>query len=150
MKENRKKIVPDKLFAKLWNDAEKIDDRNAFIRKYSSITSEHYINFKRKYSLEFDEVLHMLNEIHAKQHMSFKDIIDAAGKRKAEISNTFCIPVRTVEDWYAGKNKCASYIRLMLLKHFYLINLGKYIYLESDEERKTKKPNVYKKTRTGV
>ena len=74
---------------------------------------------------------------------SFRNILDKAGVKKSEIANTFCIPIRTIEDWYTGKNICPAYIRLMLIRHYYLINLGKYVYLDSEQKRKLNKPKVY-------
>ena len=140
----RKRIIPNKIFVKLWRGAEKECDKREYIRKYSSATSNDYINFK-SIGLEYEEVLYLLNEIHDKQHLEFKEILEAVRKRKSDIANTFCIPIRTVEEWYTGKNKCASYIRLMMLKHYRLFEFGKYIYLESDEEYEKNKPSVYKK-----
>lgn len=140
----RKRIIPDKIFSKLWRGAEKEDDKKEYIRKYSSVSSENYTNLKL-IGLEYEEGLYLLSEIYDKQKMEFKTILEAAGKRKSDISTTFCIPIRTVEEWYNGKNKCASYIRLMLLKHYHLLNLGKYIYMENEEEYERSKPAVYKK-----
>lgn len=141
----RKKIVPNRLFKKLWMDAEKITDKREFVNKYLSTLSKEYVDFKKIVGLEHEESVMLLNEIYEKQHMTFKEILNEAGKRKADIVNTFCIPIRTVEEWYTGKNKCAGYVRFMLLKHYRLISLGKYIYLESEEEYNEIKPHVYKK-----
>lgn len=147
MKANRRKVIPNNIFSKLWKDAEKIKTEQEFLRKYSSTISCDYINFKKKYELEYEETLTMLREIYRKQNMSFKEITDMALKRKCEIAETFSIPIRTVEDWYSGRNKCPSYIRLMILRYYFLIDLGKYIYTEYDVEHNKNKPAVYKKAR---
>lgn len=144
-RKGRKRILPDRLFYKLWTDAEKFEDKKEFIAKYTSPGSSSYIEFKRKYGMEYEEGLALLNEIYVKQHMSFKELLEVTGKRKADISNTFCIPIRTVEDWYAETNKCSSYIRLMIIRQYHLLRLGKYIYLESEVEYFDNKPGVYKK-----
>lgn len=142
----RKKIVPDRLFNKLWTDAEKAESKEGFIRKYTSTMSSSCIDFKRRYGLEYDESVFLLSEIYDKQHMTFSEILEKAKKRKADVANAFCIPIRTVEDWYVGTNKCSSYIRLMLLRQYHLLNLGKYIYAECEEEYKENEPAIYKKS----
>lgn len=144
----RKKVIPDRLFNKLWTGAEKTNSKEEFIKKYTSPSSTEYVPFKKKFGIEYEESVILLSEIYDKQLMNFKEILVAAGKRKADISNTFCIPIRTVEEWYSGKNKCASYIRLMFIRQYHLLKLGKYIYTESEEKYKTSAPNVYEKKST--
>ena len=45
---------------------------------------------------------------------SVRDIVAAAGMTQRAFAERFCIPIRTVEDWCAGKRECSIYIRLML------------------------------------
>lgn len=146
----RMKILPDNLFSTLWSEAEKHDDKSEYINKFTSYTSKDVIRFKANYDIEIEEAYNVLSEIFDKQHMTFKEILEAAGKTKAEISHSFCIPYRTVEDWYRGKAKCASYIRLSILRQYHLINLGKHIYTELEEEYKTSKPAVYRKQKNNL
>lgn len=103
-----------------------------YIDSFTSPLSNTYINFHKKYKLDELQVINMLENIYRAVHLSVKDIIEMSGKRKADIGYIFCIPIRTLEDWYSEKNKCPSYTRLMMIRKFGLLNLGKYIYLESD------------------
>ena len=139
----RKRVLPNLVFKKLWDGADKCDDKTSYINKYTLLTSKDVIKFKTMYNIEIEEAYDLLSEIYEKQHMSFKDILELAGKRKADISNTFCVPIRTVENWYNG-GSCTSYMRLEILRHYHLINLGKQIYTEYEEEYQALKPSVYK------
>ena len=126
------RIIPDRIFYKLWKAADNDVKIYDYLDSFTSPLSETYINFYKKYKLDELQTLNMLENIYKAAHLSVKDIIDATGMRKAEIGYMFCIPIRTLEDWYIGKNKCPSYARLMMIKKFGLLNLGKYIYLKSD------------------
>lgn len=140
----KKRIVPDRLFSLLWNEAEKSKSKSEYLKKYTLVSSASCIDFK-KYRIGYDEGVAMLSEIYEKANMSFREIVAMAEKKKADISNTFCIPIRTVEEWYSGKNKCNSYIRLLLIRQYHLLNLGKFIYTEAEEEFKNTVPSTYKK-----
>lgn len=144
-RQNRKKILPDRLFAVLWNGAEKSKDKTDYIRQYTMPGSTEYIEFSKKYGIDYEDAITMLNEIYDKNKLSVKEILTMAGKKKAQAANTFCVPIRTMEDWHAGKSSCAPYIRLLMLKQYHLLSLGKYIYLEAEEEYKNTFPEVYKK-----
>lgn len=126
------RIIPDKIFYKLWKAAESHIKIYEFIDSFTSPLSNTYIDFRKKYKLDELQVIKMLENIYRAAHLSVREIIDASGKRKADIGYIFCIPIRTLEDWCSGKNKCPSYARLMMIRKFELLNLGKYIYLESD------------------
>lgn len=141
----RIRLLPDKLFSTLWSEAEKHNDKSEYINKFTSFTSKNVIRFKAKYDIEIEEAYNLLSEIYDKQHMTFKEILEASDKTKAEISHSFCIPIKTIDDWYTGRRKSPSYIRLNILRQYHLINLGKYIYTELEEEYKTSKPSVYRK-----
>ncbi len=140
---SRLKVLPDRVFSRLWNAAEKADSKSSYIKEFTNPMSENYIDFNRKYEIDPEAASIMLSEIYEKSHMTFKEIITKAGKRKADISNIFCIPIRTVEEWYTGNNKCNGYIRLMLLKRFHMLSMGKYITTESDREFKESMPRTY-------
>lgn len=146
-KQNRLKILPDKIFQELWNRAESKKDSSAdeYVSYFLSAKSEGRIDFYRKYSIDEITAGELLTNIYEANRLSFRSILNEAKVKKAEISRIFCIPIRTIEDWYSDKNKCPSYIRLMLLRHYYLIYLGKYITLESEQRRKELKPSTYNK-----
>ena len=141
----RMRIIPDRLFYIFWQEAEKTENKTDYIRKFTLVGSSDYVDFIGKYHLEYEEGVSMLNEIYDKAKLSFKEILQLAKKKKADISNTFCIPIRTVEDWYSGKSKCNAYIRLALLRQYHLLFLGKYIRTEAENEFKQTIPSVYKK-----
>lgn len=126
------RVIPDRVFYILWKAAETSVKIYEFIDSYTSPLSETYIDFHKKYRLEELQTIKMLESIYNAAHLSIKDIIEASGKKKAEIGYIFCINIRTLEDWCAGKNKSPSYVRLMMIRKFGLLNLGKYIYLESE------------------
>ena len=56
----------------------------------------------------------VLGEIYDACHRSVRDIVAAAGMTQRAFAERFCIPLRTVEDWCAGKRECSIYIRLMM------------------------------------
>lgn len=145
----RVKIIPDKLFNKLWKTANKTNDKQIYIRYFTSTISKDYVNFE-KYNLSYMEFSYLLSIIYDNSKLTFKDILLNNKIRKCDISNIFCIPIRTVEEWYTGNNKCPDYIRLMILRHYYLFNLGKYIYIESEVKREQDKPHIYNKQTTEV
>lgn len=138
------RIIPDRIFYKLWKAAEKEIKIYKFIDSFTSPLSDTYIDFRKKCKLDELQTIKMLENIYKVAHLSVREIIDASGKKKAEIGYVFCIPIRTLEDWCSGKNKCPSYVRLMLIRKFELLNLGKYIYLESDNHTVY---NAYKDSR---
>ena len=47
-------------------------------------------------------------------HKSVKDIAAEAGMTQRELAERFCIPLRTVEDWCAGKRTPPDYVRVMM------------------------------------
>lgn len=126
------RIIPDRVFYKLWKAAEKDLQIYEYIDLFTSPLSNDYIGFRKKYKLNEIQTIDMLKNIYKAAKLSAKDIIDASGRRKADIGYIFCIPIRTLEDWYSGRNKCPSYVRLMMIRKFELFTLGKYIYIESD------------------
>lgn len=55
-----------------------------------------------------------LGEIYDACNRSVRDIVAAAGMTQRAFAERFCIPLRTVEDWCAGRRECALYMRLMM------------------------------------
>lgn len=87
----------------------------------------------------------MLSNIYEAVNMPFDELIKKTGKKKSQIRDIFCIPQRTVEDWCYGKAKPNQSIKLMILRKFHLLHLGKYIHVQSEIEFAELKPRVYKK-----
>lgn len=47
-------------------------------------------------------------------HKSVKDIAAETGMTQRKLADRFCIPLRTVEDWCAGKRTPPDYVRMMM------------------------------------
>ena len=60
------------------------------------------------------ERIAVLGEIYEACHRSVRDIVAVSGLTQRAFAERFCIPLRTVEDWCAGKRECAVYLRLMM------------------------------------
>lgn len=144
VKHSRIKTVPDAVFDRLWTDAACYADKNAYIDAYTNPAYASYINFT-KYGISTLEAYDMLKEIHRYANMDIREIIDLTGQGKARLSHVFCIPKRTIENWYYGKRECAGYFKLMLLRQYHLLRLGKYIMVESDRTFLETVPGVYEK-----
>lgn len=138
MKQNtrRTKIISDKDFDKLWKNALKSENENEFV----SICQDIKFN---KYNITYDVFIFMLHDIFKCAKLSFSEILDQNHYKKSRLSHAFCIPIRTVEDWYSGVNKCPDYIRLMLLRYFNMFNLGKYIKVECVNNYDISVPRIY-------
>lgn len=141
----RVKIIPDREFHRLWDQAKRYSVSDDYIKAMIGDIGENPCMNYKKYHLDYVEYLDMLRLIYEMSVLTFRGILEQTGKRKSEISHIFCIPIRTVEEWYTGGNSCPVYIRLMLLKHFHLFNLGKYIKLESEVEYFATFPAIYEK-----
>lgn len=140
----RLRILPDKAFRKIWDKANSGLTLEEYMRIFTgSSAGKPYVDFKRYY-IDYVESLDLLKAVYEAAQLSFFDILQKSGKRKSEISDMFCIPIRTIEEWYSGKNRCSTYIRLMLLKQFHLLSLGnKYIKLESEVLFLSSMPSIY-------
>lgn len=134
-------IIPDKLFHKLWD----ISINNQFNSEYEYLT---YIreNIKiKKHNIDLVILFDIAAKIYKLSGLTFKEILDQANIKQMTISDTFCVPIKTIMNWYAGKRDCPAYIRLMILKQYHLLNLGKYVHLQSEINYFKTIPNVYEK-----
>lgn len=102
--------MTDKLFNKLWKDALDQPNKEIFLAEYG------YPDWFDEISQDPQEISEILGNIHDVAQMSLKEIIKKAGMTQAAFSTKFCIPIRTVEDWASGKNKCRDYDRLMFCR----------------------------------
>ena len=142
MQKKRIKIIPDRIFHKLWTEAEKYVDYEDYVS--ACISNSKLFNYKA-HGLDYPEYAGMLKNIHKLRNYKLRDISETASKKKSELSHIFCIPIRTIEAWYSQINEMPSYILLMMLKHFHMFELGKYIRLESEIEYIETKPAIYAK-----
>jgi hypothetical protein len=132
------------VFDLLWTNACIFQDQGTYIHTYTNPVSEEYVNFTR-YGISYQESCLMLKELYRLGHLSMKEIIDLSGRCKADLAHEFCMPVRTIENWYYGKRECAPYFRLLLLRQYHLIRLGKYITTESAKRFLETVPGIYDK-----
>lgn len=143
MRKSRLIQIPDKLFHKIWE----ISSKNREMTQeelIKHINAGKTIDYK-KYGLDYVKFCYLIVKIKKYEEFSFKEIMEMAGKRKIDISDIFCVPIRTVEEWYTGNNKCPAYMRLIMLKQFHLLHLDKYMKLKSEIEYKESKPKIYDK-----
>ena len=62
----------------------------------------------------FEARLAAVGRIWDAAHKSVKQIAADAGMTQRKLAERFCIPVRTIEDWCAGKRTPPDYVRLMM------------------------------------
>ncbi len=137
MGRNKKKSITPKIFHKLWDAACKSPDRSEYVRDI--LRSGRFR--PESCDLKYDEAVTLLLDIHRLSTTSFKDILGKIKKRKCEISDLYCIPIRTVEEWYSGGNKCPGYVRLMIMRDFGILDLGVDI-KEKKKEEKRENPKI--------
>lgn len=91
-------------FYSIWTDALKAEDETCFIsmKGHTSDTS-------------------FLATVYKVAHMSLRQICEASGLSQRAFAQRYCIPLRTVEDWCAGKRTPPDYIRLMIAESLGLI-----------------------------
>lgn len=146
-KKRRIRVLPDRTFSILWTYANKQKQlsKDEYVKVFLSHESSHYIPFYRLYEIDELSARDMLCAVYDAAKKTFRELLEEANIKKADCSYIFCIPIRTVEDWYSNKSSCNAYIRLMLIRHFYLLNLGNYIYLQSEMDRQACRPRIYQK-----
>ena len=100
------------IFSALWGEALTATDRDAFVSDWtlSSIWGDDPDDDIPQDRADY------IGRIWDAAHMSIKDICDTAGLTQRQLSTNFCIPYRTVQDWYGGRRQAPDYIRLMLIR----------------------------------
>lgn len=106
-----------KLFEKIWADALAQPDKELYIMEYG------YPDWFGGISQDPDEIIAILGNIHDVAHMDLRAILKAAGLKQVDLCRRYGIPKRTVDDWVAGRNRCADYMRLLLARDLGLINI---------------------------
>lgn len=103
--------MTDKQFYLIYTEALAATDRDAFVSDWalSSIWGD-----------DADEDIQSRAEEIRKTwdvaHMSVQDLCSRAGIGQSELSRKFCIPLRTVQNWFGGQNRCPQYIILMMAR----------------------------------
>lgn len=139
------KIIPNKIFYQMWIEVQNVETVEDYVSALTSYQSDKRIQFD-KYRINYSESYLLLKNIYEAHCLSFREILEKAGIKKSQASYEFCIPIRTIEDWYSGKNKCPSYIKLSIIRAYRLLDLGKYIYLQSEIEYLNRKKPIYNKS----
>ena len=139
----RAKIIPDPLFYELWNVSYGCNSHEDFFSTILKNPPKGFKNFMTDYKVTSGLMMTILEKIYDFSHMSAKEVFEKTGKKKAELRDIFCIPLRTLEDWCYNKSHIPTYAKLMMLKHFHLLNLGNQVYLESEVIHEYTKPKVY-------
>ena len=140
---HRKKVISNRSFAEIWTASKEAKSfrelcNMAYESKHFSpsyLDKNNNINLKEFYIL--------LENIYMAYNMSFKEIMSKAGVTNSMVRDLFCIPEKSIEAWKSGRNKCPDYVRLMMLRYYHLINLGKYIYSEDFDYYINTIPKVY-------
>ncbi len=136
-KRNRRlKILPDRIFHRIWNLALSEDDKAIFLAKMITGDGKNVIR-PQKYRIDAVLWYDVLRGIFDAAHMDMAEIVKSSGRKKADISHYFCIPIRTLEDWCSARSNPPAYVRLMLIREFDLLNIGENVRLETEDREKT-------------
>jgi hypothetical protein len=143
---HRKKILSNRSFAAIWDAASKAGSyRELCNMAYDS----KYFNpsyLEKKSGLSMKEVYVVLENVYKAYNMRFDEIMKEAGTTNSKLRDSFCIPEKSIEAWKSGRNRCPDYIRLMLLRYYHLLKLGKYIYTEEYDNYLKTIPKVYEES----
>lgn len=144
MKNNRRKILSNKAFHAIWDKASKVDTYEELKQKIQEDKKASTNALKKNSGITYDEALFIYKALYECYNTSFAEIMKLASVSNSEIRDIFNIPIRSIEEWKSGRNRCPDYIRLMLLRYFHLISLGKHIYSEDQVVYLSTLPKVYK------
>lgn len=71
------------------------------------------------YAAEFGDKARILWDVAC---LPFRDFLALTEFNRARLARRFCIPLRTVDDWLAGKRNPPPYVRLLLAECTGIIN----------------------------
>ena len=140
---HRKKVLSDKSFAAIWEASSKAKSYRELCNM--AFTSKYFnpLYLEKNSGLNLEEVYTVLENIYEAYNMTFAQIMTEAKTTNSKLRDCFCIPEKSIEAWKSGRNKCPDYIRLMLIRYYHLLNLGKYIYTQGYEYYMETIPRVY-------
>lgn len=113
--------MTDKLIYTIYADATNYTDPDAFASDWA--TSSAVLDPEDPFS-EIDPVL--VEHLHTLWHIAndpFRDLLALLGLNQTQCSVRFCIPLRTVQDWAAGRRTPPPYLRLMMAEIAGLVKL---------------------------
>ena len=104
--------MKDTDFAALWAAALDTVDWDTYVSDWalSSIWGDEPVGDVPQGRIDY------LSRIWNAAHMSVRQIVDASGLKQSAFATRFCIPYRTVQDWYGGRRQAPDYVRLMLIR----------------------------------
>lgn len=135
----KNRILNDRTFHKLVDEVKHYQSEQEYI---SSLIRNKLFNYK-EIGLNYEEATQLLKIIYTNINKSLKTIMKECKCTKSEVSHIYCIPIRTIEDWYIEKNRCPNYIKILILKQFHKFKLGNYIKLQSDITHDETKEKTY-------
>lgn len=104
--------MTDKLFYRIFTDAQSSNDREAFISNW-----EHSPELGDAEGSELPaERLTELGKIWDVAHASFADIVAASGLKLVDFAARYAIPYSTAQKWYYNLSRCPDYTRLLLAR----------------------------------
>lgn len=104
--------MTDKDFCNLYTEASAASDRELFVAEYATS-----IIFGDPQGLTDDDLLSnadLCGKTWDVAHMTIKDLCKMAGLSQVALSARFCVPYRTVQDWYSGRSGCPQYTKLAM------------------------------------
>lgn len=134
------KIIPDKVFSKLWKEAYDAKIKENYLQKWTA--ADQMFEFEKKYHITYKDYYSMLKNIYDAAHLDVRTIVAKSGYKKQTVADIFCIPIRTIESWYVNPEKCNAYIKLMMVRYFSLLNLGNLIILQSEYDKRRKPKTI--------
>lgn len=133
----RVKIIPDRVFHKLWDRVRDYNSLSSYIDACLSPLSSYYIDLS-KYKIDYVTSCDLLKSIFEAANYSISDLIRIIDISNAALSHRFCIPIKTVESWKAAKTDCPGYVKIMIMEEYGIPYLPKYIYTESLDSKRVK------------
>ena len=101
--------MKDKQFYLIYTEALASADRDAFVSDWSLSSI-----FGDGCDDDLSSRAAQIAKIWDVAHMSVQELCSRSGIGQSELSRKFCIPLRTVQNWFGGQNRCPQYVVLMM------------------------------------
>lgn len=110
--------MTNKLFKKLFQDALEQPCLQQYIAEYG------YPVWFDDINQDVDEIVKILTDIHYVANCSMRQLVNDSSMTQAAFAERFCIPLRTLEDWVAGRRTPPPYVKLMMAELVGVIERG--------------------------
>lgn len=106
----------NKTFYLIFSEAVASENRDAFISDWA---------LSSVFPVDSDptENAEIIGSIWDVANMSVKDLCKKTKLSQVAISDRFCVPYRTVQEWYGGRRTCPQYFKLAMAELLGLINI---------------------------